>query len=310
MAGIENKRVVITGATSGIGKEVAVRLASLGAHVVLACRDRVRGEQVADGVHARTGAERAAVLTVDTSDQNSIRAFVGGYRDTYGSLDVLVNNAGVLIADARKTSVDDIELTFATNVLGYYLVTAGLLDALKAGAPSRVVNVASTFAGDVDPHDLQFERRPYDGMTAYAQSKACDRMLTWALARRLQGEPVTVNAMAPGLVLDTGLYRNLPPEAKRALEQLGGRSVSEGAETAVWLASSPELNGVTGRFFEQGTEIPCQFRDEDAEERLWKTCDQLVRPGHDLVQAAVGDERTADLRSLADPQSVIVAEAE
>jgi NAD(P)-dependent dehydrogenase (short-subunit alcohol dehydrogenase family) len=276
MAWIENKRVVITGATSGIGKDVAIGLASLGAHVVLACRDHVRGKQVAADINAKTGAERAAVMTVDTSDQTSIRAFAGDYRDTYGSLDVLVNNAGVL-RSTREESVDDIELTFATNVLGYYLVTTGLLDALKAGAASRVVNVASTFASDVDLDDLQFERRPYDGMTAYAQSKACDRMLTWAFARRLQGEPVTVNAMAPGLVLGTSLYRDLPPETKRGLEQLGSRSVPEGAETAVWLANSPELNDVTGRFFEQSTEIPCQFRDEGAEESLWQTCEQLVR---------------------------------
>jgi NAD(P)-dependent dehydrogenase (short-subunit alcohol dehydrogenase family) len=254
MAWVENKRVVITGATSGIGKEVAIRLASLGAHVVLACRDRLRGEQVVADINVQTGAERAAVMTLDTSDQRSIRAFAGDYRDTHGSLDVLVNNAGVLLAGPRQTSVDDIELTFATNVLGYYLVTTELLDALRAGAPSRVVNVASTFAGDVDLDDLQCERRPYDGMSAYAQSKACDRMLTWALARRLEGESVTVNAMAPGLVLGTGLYRNLPAEAKRGLEQLGGRSVSEGAGTAVWLASSPELDGVTGKFFEQDTE--------------------------------------------------------
>jgi NAD(P)-dependent dehydrogenase (short-subunit alcohol dehydrogenase family) len=276
MAWIENKRVVITGATSGIGKEVAFGLASLGAHVVLACRDHVRGQQVAADINAKAGAERAAVMTVDTSDQSSIRAFAGDYGATYGSLDVLVNNAGVLLAD-RNTSVDNIELTFATNVLGYYLVTTELLDALKARPLSRVVNVASTFASDVDLDDLQFARRPYDGLTVYAQSKACDRMLTWALARLLQGEPVTVNAMAPGLVLGTRLYRNLPPETMRGLEQYGSRSVSDGAETAVWLASNPELNGVTGRFFEQGSEIPCQFRDEHAEDRLWQACKQLAR---------------------------------
>jgi NAD(P)-dependent dehydrogenase (short-subunit alcohol dehydrogenase family) len=276
MAWIENKRVVITGATSGIGKEVAMALAARGAHVVLACRDNSRGQQVAANINDTIGAERTAVMTVDTSDQNSILAFAGNYCATYASLDVLVNNAGVLLA-TRHDSVDDIELTFATNVLGYHLVTTGLLDALKAGAPSRVVNVASTFASDLDLDDLQFERRPYDGMTAYAQSKACDRMLTWALARRLPAERVTVNAMAPGLVLGTNLYRHLTPAAKRGLEQYGSRSVSAGAETAAWLASSPHLHGVTGRFFEQGTEVPCQFRDEEAEERLWETCQQLVK---------------------------------
>ena len=272
---IENKRVVITGATSGIGKEVAIRLASLGAHVVLACRDGVRGKQLASDINAGTGAERAAVMTVDTSDPRSIRAFASDYRDAYGVLDVLVNNAGVLVAEGRKASMDGIELTFATNVLGYYLVTMQLLDALTGGGPSRVVNVASTFASDVDLDDLQFERRPYDGMTAYAQSKACDRMLTWAFARRLEGDSVTVNAMAPGFVLDTDLYRDLPPEGRRGLEQLGGRSLSEGADTAVWLASSPDVTGATGSFFEQRAEVPCQFRDKSAEERLWEACQHL-----------------------------------
>lgn len=275
MTWTENRRVVITGATSGIGREVASNLASLGAHVVLACRDRVRAEQVAADINARTGEDRAAAMMVDTSDQRSIGAFAREYRDTYGSLDVLVNNASALLP-TRATNVEGMELTFATNVLGYFLVTSELLDALKAGAPSRVVNVASSFAFGVDFGDLQFERRPYDGMAAYAQSKACDRMLTWAFARRLPAESVTVNAIAPGLVLDTDLYRHLPPEAKRDLEQYGSRSVSEGADTAAWLASSPDLDGMTGRFFEQGAEIPCEFRDDDAEERLWQTCEQLV----------------------------------
>ncbi len=273
MAWIDNKRVVVTGATSGIGREVAACLASLGAHVVLACRDVRRAKQVAAAINARTRAPLVTVRTVDTADQSSIRAFAAGFRQTYGTLDVLVNNAGVLLPD-RRTSVDHIELTFATNVLGYHLLTTELLPALQPGA--RVVNVASTFAGDVDLDDLQFERRRYDGMAAYAQSKACDRMLTWAFARRLRERSVTVNAMAPGLMLGTRLYRDLPPETIRGLRQLGGRSVTDGAHTAVWLASSPELDGVTGRFFEQGAEIPCQFRYEAAEEGLWRRCEDLV----------------------------------
>lgn len=275
MTWIENKRVVVTGATSGIGREVATRLASLGAEVILVCRDRTRGEAVASEIHRTTGAERATVMTADISDQSSIRAFARRYRDMCGALDVLVNNAGVLLPD-RRTSVDGIELTFATNVLGYHLVTTELLDALKAAAPSRVVNVASTFAFAVDMDDLQFERRPYDGLTAYAQSKALDRMLTWVLARRLHGDSVTVNAMAPGLVLETRLYRDLSEESKRDLARYGSRSVPEGADTAVWLASSADLDGVTGRFFGQGAEKPCEFRDEEAEERLWQACEKLV----------------------------------
>jgi NAD(P)-dependent dehydrogenase (short-subunit alcohol dehydrogenase family) len=275
MGWITDKCVVITGATSGIGTEIAFRLASLGARVVLACRDRHLGEEVAATIDAETCPGRAVVMTVDTSDLGSIRAFARSYRDMFGALHVLVNNAGVLLP-VRQTSRDGTELTFATNVLGYFHVTNELLDALGAGAPSRVVNVASTFAGDVDLEDLQFTRRPYDGMAAYAQSKACDRMLTWAFARRLRSTPVTVNAMAPGLVLGTRLYRYLSPEAKAGLEPFGSRSVSGGAQTAVWLASSPELNGVTNGFFEESTEITCQFRDEDAEERLWQACVHLA----------------------------------
>jgi NAD(P)-dependent dehydrogenase (short-subunit alcohol dehydrogenase family) len=275
MAWIENKRVVVTGATSGIGREVACRLASLGADVVLACRDSVRGGHVADDINAAPATPRASVMTVDTSDQRSIRAFGHEYRQRYGSLDVLVNNAGVLCPD-RRISVDGLELTFATNVMGYYLLTSELLGSLTAASAPRVVNIASTFAFDLDLDDLQRERRPYDGMSAYAQSKACDRLLTWAYARRLQPDGITVNAMAPGLVLDTGLYRDLTPEATQALAQYGTCSITDGADTALWLASSPEVSGATGRFFEQGAEIPCELRDEGIEDRLWQVCEELA----------------------------------
>lgn len=288
MTWIENKRVVITGATSGIGREVATRLASLGARVVLACRDAARAEQVAAHIDATTGAGRAAVMTVDTSDQRSIAAFARDYRSHYGSVDVLVNNAGVLLPH-RRTNADGIELTFATNVLGYYLLTTDLLDTLEASdAPARVVNVASTFAFGVDLDDLQFERRPYDCMAAYAQSKACDRLLTWALARRLEPASVTVNAMAPGLVLDTDLYRRLPDEAKRDLEQYGCRTIPDGADTALWLASSSDVDGVTGTFFEQRAEVACELRDEASEERLWEYCQRLA--GH-VAAHRQGDEQ-------------------
>ncbi|MFN2569953.1 MAG: SDR family NAD(P)-dependent oxidoreductase [Candidatus Dormibacteria bacterium] len=273
---MHDKRVLITGSTSGVGREVAVRLAGLGAQVALACRDRGRAEEVATEINEATGGRRATVMTVDTSDQRSIGAFTAEYHSTYGPLDVLVNNAGVIVPQ-RRMSPDRIELTFATNVVGYYLVATQLRDALEAGAPGRIVNVASTWGHALDLEDLQFERRPYDGLSAYAQSKACDRLLTWALARRLPPESVTVNAVAPGLVLGTSLYRDLTADAKRELEQYGSRSVWQGAETIVWLASSTALDGVTGKFFEQCAEIPCEFRDAVAEERLWATCGELTK---------------------------------
>jgi NAD(P)-dependent dehydrogenase (short-subunit alcohol dehydrogenase family) len=274
MDSMKGRRVVITGATSGIGREIATVLASLGAELVLACREVGRGEQTVRNISRCTHAADVAIMPVDVSSRASIRQFVREYRNRFSDLDVLINNAGI-IRSGRESSVDGIELTFATNVLGYFLLTLELLDVLKADAPARIVNVASRYASEPNVDDLQFEHRPYDGMQAYAQSKACDRLLTWALARRLKKSGVTANAMTPGLVM-TDLYRDLPPEARLALEKIGARTVPEGADTAVWLASSSELEGVSGRFFEQREEIPCEFRNEESEERLWGICQSLV----------------------------------
>lgn len=273
MSSLDGKRALVTGATSGIGREVAVRLGELGADIALACRDVERAEPVAARIEATGG--RATVMLVDMSSQRSVRELAAEVRARHGALDVLVNNAGVLLPQ-RQISVDGIERTFATNVLGYHALTALLLGTLRAAPAARIVNVASTFAFGVDLDDLQFQGRRYDGMTAYAQSKACNRMLTWALDRRLTGSTVTANAMAPGLVLDTGLYRQLSVEARGELAAYGTRTVEAGADTAIWLASSTDVDGVSGRFFEQRIEVPCEHRDQDAEERLWLTCNRLV----------------------------------
>jgi NAD(P)-dependent dehydrogenase (short-subunit alcohol dehydrogenase family) len=268
------KRVIVTGPTSGIGKEIAAQLSALGAEIVLACRDLEKGARTADELARRTGAKRCEVMKIDTSSRKSIHEFVKQFRDQYPRLDVLVNNAGIN-RGRRQTSADGVELTFATNVLGYHVLTRELLGLLKSSAPARIVNVASTYAGELDLSDLQFERRAYDGRNAYQQSKACDRLLTWAFARRLEGSGVTANAMAPGLVM-TGLYRDTPFPLRLMLRLIGifhGRSVSEGADTAVWLASSPEVKGISGRFFELRQERECEFRNAEAEDKLWSICE-------------------------------------
>ncbi len=276
-AGMNGKRVIITGPTSGIGKEIAIGLGALGANLVLGCRDVVRGKQVAQEIVQRTGAKNIAVVHLDTSSQQSIREFAQKYREKYPRLDVLVNNAGMNRGtQPRANSADGIELTFATNALGYHLLVKQLLDLLKASAPARIVNVASTFAGDLDLDDLQFEHRPFDSIKAYAQSKACNRMLTWALARRLEGSGVTANAMAPGLIADTGLYRHAPPELVLRLRQRGNRTVVQGADTAVWLASSPSVERVNGKFFEDRKQVSCEFRNKKNEEKLWEICERLA----------------------------------
>jgi NAD(P)-dependent dehydrogenase (short-subunit alcohol dehydrogenase family) len=274
---MKGKRIIITGPTSGIGKEIAIGLSALGADIVLGCRDVRLGGELTEEIMRRSGSKSIAVMHIDTSNQQSVRDFARQYQRTYPRLDMLINNAGLNRA-TRQTSVDGIELTFATNVLGYYLLTHELLNLLKSSTPARIVNVASTFASDLDLDDLQFERRPYDGVKAYAQSKACDRLLTWAFARRLEKSGVTVNAMAPGLVPQTGLYRDTPEPMRLMLKQRGGRSAAEGADTAVWLASSRAVEGVSGKFFEQRREILCEFRNTETEEKLWGICERLVGP--------------------------------
>ena len=278
MRPMAGKTVVVTGPTSGIGKEIAVGLAGLGANLVLGCRDMAKGTAVAAEIGRRTGASSIELVQVDLASRKSVHEFAGTILSAYPRLDVLINNAGVSRGDQpRAENGDGIELTFATNVVGYYLTSLLFVSRLKESAPARIVNVASTFASDLDMDDLQFRRRPYEGMKAYAQSKACDRLLTWALARRLEGTPVTANAMAPGLVVDTGLYRTTPPEVMTRLRQRGGRTPSEGADTAVWLASSPDVEGVTGRLLENRKEIPCAFRNRDVEERLWSICEGFTK---------------------------------
>ena len=274
MDSIAGKHVVITGPTSGIGRQIAIALGALGARLVLACRDEAKGHAVARDIAARPRAGHVDVLQVDVSSRASVEAFVAAYAARHPPLDVLVNNAGTVQGE-RRVSADGIELTFATNVLGYHRVTCGLLDHVNRDGAARVVVVASAFAGDLDLDDLEFTRRTYDGLLAYRQSKACDRLWSWALARRLQPRGISVNAMTPGWVPDTELSRNLLPEVRQARAR-PGRTAVQGADTAVWLAASSDVAGVTARFFADRREAPCEFRDHDTEERLWRICEDFA----------------------------------
>lgn len=278
MTSMKNKRIVITGPTSGVGKEASIQLAGLGAEVILGCRDIAQGRKTAAEIRRLTGSSQVVAMHVDTSSQASIRAFAREFRKKYRRLHVLINNASGNRGTLPKVdSVDGIELTFATNVLGYFLLAQEMLDVLKASAPSRLINVASAYASDLDLDDVQFEHRPFESFKAYAQSKACDRLLTWALARRLKGTDVTVNAMTPGLITETRLYRNAPRELLERLSGYsGGRTSAQGADTLVWLASSPEVEGISNKFFEERQELKCEFRNRKDEEKLWKICAELT----------------------------------
>jgi retinol dehydrogenase-12 len=189
------------------------------------------------------------------------------FLEKHPALDVLVNNAAVGLPE-RQESPDGIELTFATNVLGYFLVTNLLLDALRRAPAARIINVASKLASGLDLHDVEFKRRCFDATAAYAQSKQANRMLTWALVRRLQGSSVTANAMSPGSV-NTRLLRTFAPNMK-------GQTTSEGADTIIWLAISPAVAGLTNRFWSDRTEQPCQFHNPVEEDALWSLCEAMT----------------------------------
>jgi NAD(P)-dependent dehydrogenase (short-subunit alcohol dehydrogenase family) len=166
-------------------------------------------------------------------------------------------------------------------VLGYFLLTRLLLPPLRSAGAARIVNVSSRYAGQLDLTDVEFRRRPYRGRDAYAQSKQANRMLTWALARRLEGTGVTANAVHPGFV-DTGLFRKaggLTGWIAAASAKLTALTPEEGADTVVWLAASPEVGGLSGRFWSDRRERRCRFRNAEAEEALWETCAAMTSRG-------------------------------
>jgi NAD(P)-dependent dehydrogenase (short-subunit alcohol dehydrogenase family) len=280
-ADLSGKTAIVTGASGGIGKEVARGLAQMGARVVLACRDAGRGEAARAEIAATTGNHDLEVRIVDVSLQSSIRTFAAQFLAEHESLHILVNNAGGW-SNARKLTAEGIEQTWATNVLGYFLLTQLLLDRLKVSAPARIVSVASMLARDLDLSDVGFARRRYSGLTAYAQSKQANRMWTWALARRLRGTGVTANAMHPGGVAtgifgkDGGVMGAMVGAASRVL----ARTPTQGADTVVWLASSPEAEGQSGLFFMDRDVRVCDYRNPEQEEALWRLCEEMtaVRP--------------------------------
>jgi NAD(P)-dependent dehydrogenase (short-subunit alcohol dehydrogenase family) len=269
---LKGKTAIVTGGTNGIGLVTAKELARMGAHVTIVSRSEAKCFRTAEAIRQETG-QPVEFITADLSTIEGIMQAASDFKHHHTRLEILVNNAGALFM-RRHVTADGYEMTFALNHLNYFLLTNLLMDMLKASAPARIVNVASTFAGELDLTDLQFERRGYDVLKAYAQSKACNRLLTWALARRLEGTGVTVNAYAPGFVAGTELSRDFAPEMKAAYGTRAGRTFEQGADTAVWLGSEPALEGVSGRFFMDRREIPCNLRDERTEEALWAECER------------------------------------
>jgi NAD(P)-dependent dehydrogenase (short-subunit alcohol dehydrogenase family) len=198
-ADLAGKTCLVTGASAGIGKATACTLARLGARVVMAVRSAEKGEATRREITSANGSATVELALVDLASQRSIRGFARELAQRVKHLDVLVNNAGVWL-NRKQKGPDGVELTWATNVLGYFLTSELLRPLLEAAPRARIVNVASQLAGGLDLDDVQYDRRPYAGREAYAQSKQADRMLSWAFARRRAGSGVTVNAVHPGFV--------------------------------------------------------------------------------------------------------------
>jgi retinol dehydrogenase 14 len=277
LADLGGKTCIVTGANTGIGREAALALAAMGARVVLACRSETRGRAALEEIARETRSEALELALVDLSSQASIRELARRFASEHDALHVLINNAGIY-PDRREVTEDGIERTWATNVLGYFLLTNLLRPLLEASSPARVVNVASTRAGGLDLGDVELERRRFGGVRAYSQSKQANRMLSWALDRRLAGTGITVNVAHPGPVA-TELARTQRGVLGFVVKQgfkLIGKTPAEGADTAVWLAASPALAGVSGKFWANRRELRCKFRDPAAEEALWSLCEQMV----------------------------------
>jgi NAD(P)-dependent dehydrogenase (short-subunit alcohol dehydrogenase family) len=277
---MNGKTCLITGATSGIGEETARQLAKLGATVIVHGRNEKKCVATIAEIKQQTGNDSVDYLRADLSSQKEIRKFAEQFKQKYTRLDVLVNNAGI-VSMGRKENADGIEMTWAVNHLNYFLLTNCLLDVLKASAPSRVVNVASTMhtQAKLNFDDVQF-KYGYNPLNAYNHSKLANILFTYELARRMQGTDVTVNALHPGGVRSNLVARNglVFKWFVQPLFNLMAISAEQGARTSVHLASSPQVQDVTGKYFGNCKEWKSspESYDEQSQKRLWQLSEEMV----------------------------------
>jgi NAD(P)-dependent dehydrogenase (short-subunit alcohol dehydrogenase family) len=267
MRNLTEATILVTGATDGLGKRVATELAERGATVLIHGRNPERLEVALEEIREETGSEKLGSYLADFSSLGQVRALAEQILSERERLDVLVNNAGIIVRE-RRESEDGYELTFAVNYLAHFLLTRLLLGVLRDSAPARIVNVASAGQSLIPFDDVMLERG-YDGMRAYTQSKLAQVMFTFELAERLQSTRVTANALHPASLMDT----------KMVLETFGRTmsTVQEGAEATIRLAVSTKLEGVSGRYFDGTREgrANAQAYDRGARKRLWALSEEL-----------------------------------
>ncbi len=282
---VSGRSVMVTGATSGIGGAACAELARLGAAVHMVARSRERGEQALERVIKASASKTIELHLCDVSSLASVREFASGFLASEARLDVLVNNAGVLPAD-RQYTTEGFELTFATNVLGPFLLTALLMPALRASAPSRVINVSSggMYTARIDVDDPQLERRDFDGARFYAHTKRAEVVLSEEWGRRLANDGITVHSTHPGWVATPGVAASLP-RFNRVMGPLL-RDASAGADAIVWLAGSPDAARSTGEFWHDRRprrkhRVPWTRETVEERSRLFDLCEELcgLAPG-------------------------------
>jgi NAD(P)-dependent dehydrogenase (short-subunit alcohol dehydrogenase family) len=290
---MHGKVCMVTGAASGIGAITAQALAQQGATVIMVDCNTEKGEITAGQIKKETGNSAVEFKYVDLSAQNEIRQLVQQFRSHYQRLDVLINNAGAIFP-SREETVDGLEKTFALNYLAYFLLTNLLLDTLKASAPARIINVSSRAhaRAQINFDDLQ-SRSNYNGRQAYEKSKLAIVLFTYELARRLEGTGVTANTLHPGVVATNFSTSNRGMVGwlmqviadnyaahkagdtnilSRLASRLGIISAEQGAQTSIYLATSPDVNGITGKYFVESKAVPSSQASYDttAASKLWQ----------------------------------------
>ena len=279
MSGLKGKTVLVTGATAGIGRETALGVAKLGAQVVIVGRNAEKTRRVCEELRAATGNQAIEFLLADLSLLKEVRKVAAEFTARFGVLHVLINNVGAINLQ-RQVTAEGLELTFAMNHLGLFLLTELLLPALEKGAPSRIINLSSDAhrSARIDFDDLQAERR-YSSFGVYSRSKLMNVLFTRELARRVAGRRIVANSVHPGMVASEFINKpGVLGQMANKFVSVFGVSPEAGARTSVFLASSAEVEGVTGKYFvKSAARTPSKNAQDDvAAARLWEISEQLV----------------------------------